>query len=104
MSRRVRVSVTLLTLLIIAGDQAFAQSSCTAKMREVALECGDYIVTPGTEDSPAVECCVAVNKVGVPCLCDYVTEGWEYLVPVAQKCGKRFHPGSTCGSVTIPSE
>ncbi|KAJ0021661.1 hypothetical protein Pint_30934 [Pistacia integerrima] len=99
MSPRVRVYVTFLAILILAGDQALAQTRCATKVQDVALECEDYIVDPGMEDSPSLECCVAMNKVGVPCLCSYVIEGWEYLVPVAQKCGKKFKPGSKCGSM-----
>ncbi|KAJ0021660.1 hypothetical protein Pint_30935 [Pistacia integerrima] len=72
-------------------------------MLMVEMECENSVLSPQPDVSPSPRCCMAVRKVSVSCLCNFVIAPVEInLVHVAQYCGTQFTPGTRCGSYTLP--
>ncbi|KAL6853508.1 hypothetical protein ACP4OV_019537 [Aristida adscensionis] len=91
------------------GHHWYPGGDCKNDLKDLADKCQQFVKFPANlKIPPSTECCAAVQKADVPCVCSNVTPViekvvcMEKIVYVADYCNRPLKAGSKCGSYTDP--
>ena len=102
-------AVFMIMVVVMAGEasgrwRVMGDDDCGGILPNLISQCQQYVKIPGPTMDPSSECCDAVRKADVPCICAHITPEVEKMINmqkvtyVAQKCGRALPPGTKCGS------
>ncbi|KAJ4792709.1 Bifunctional inhibitor/lipid-transfer protein/seed storage 2S albumin superfamily protein [Rhynchospora pubera] len=99
--------IILLVLVVATMLVATNASGCDNDINSLKETCLQFVGVDGPKLKPDQNCCNAIQRSDIPCVCTYLTPEVEKVISadkvvyVAQQCGRPLKPGSKCGSVVV---
>ncbi|KAG9459174.1 hypothetical protein H6P81_003682 [Aristolochia fimbriata] len=111
-------SILLITVVVIVGAVVLLSCPTTAQFDDpcngdfqlLAQYCAPYVQVKGPQVPPSKECCDAIRRCDVPCVCSHLTSGQIEMISsakvayVANYCGRPLPPGTKYGYYKSMSE
>jgi Probable lipid transfer len=101
-------TTSLLLVLLIASMLAVNRAAdCANDVNLLRERCLQFVSASGPKVAPDSNCCAAVQKADIPCVCTYITPevakiiSAEKLIYVSEVCGRPLKSGSKCGSMVF---
>ncbi|XP_072994871.1 uncharacterized protein [Typha latifolia] len=97
-----------LSVSLIGLAPVCAADDCSDDINGLLKQCKEFVIIPGPKTPPSTECCDVVQRVNIPCVCEYVSKEIEKIISmdkvvfVAEYCKRPLAHGSKCGSYTVP--
>ncbi|KAJ4816528.1 Bifunctional inhibitor/lipid-transfer protein/seed storage 2S albumin superfamily protein [Rhynchospora pubera] len=97
--------IILLVLVVATMLVATNASGCDNDINSLKETCLQFVGVDGPKLKPDQNCCNAIQRADIPCVCTYLTPEVEKVISadkvvyVAQQCGRPLKPGSKCGSM-----